>query len=94
MKTKNARSAAEKLTNLLIVGLVIFGTMLFAGITKVGEGSDLMSKIFIAFLGTIITLQVIPGLILVGAMIKEACFGNRSLEVPSGEIKVDRKGNK
>ena len=81
MKTKRTRTTGEKVTNLLIVAFVVLGTLFFAAATDIGKGSELMSKLFIAFLGAIITIQIIPGLILLGAMVKGVFSAARSTEL-------------
>lgn len=70
MKTNNLKSATEKIANLMIVALVVVGTCFFAIVMDAAQGGELMSKVFLAFLGAIITVQVIPGLVLLGAMLK------------------------
>jgi hypothetical protein len=61
-----------KLMNVLIVALVLTGTALVAGIGDVSQGSSVMVRLFLGFLGAIIAIQIIPCLILFGAMIKGA----------------------
>ena len=58
------------MTRWSIVALVVAGTLFISGIVDVSEGSGLMSRIFFFFLGAIIVVQIIPGLMLLGAMIK------------------------
>ena len=50
--------------------MVVAGTLLISGIADVSEGSGLMAKIFLLFIGAIIVVQVIPGIMLFGAMLK------------------------
>ncbi len=59
-----------KLVNVLIVALVLTGTALVAGIGDVSQGSSIMVRLFLGFLGAIIAIQIIPCLILFGAMAK------------------------
>jgi hypothetical protein len=56
--------------NTLVIGLVVVGTALAANIGEVSSGNT-AAKIFLFFVGAIIVLQVVPGLILFGSMIKE-----------------------
>lgn len=81
MKTNRFKSTAEKAANIMIVVMVVAGTCAFALINHVPEGSELMSKLFLAFLGAIITVQLIPGLILLGTMIKGLVGLGRKHEV-------------
>jgi ABC-type Na+ efflux pump permease subunit len=69
MKAKR-RTVTGKLVNLLIVALVLTGTALVAGIGDVAQGSSIMVRLFLGFLGAIIAIQIIPCLILFGAMAK------------------------
>jgi hypothetical protein len=69
MKSNRVKSAAEKVANVMIMALVVIGTVVFGVVNNAG-GGEIMSKVFLAFLGAIITIQVIPGLLLLGAMLK------------------------
>lgn len=69
MKSNKIKSTSEKIANVMIVAMVVVGTIVFGAINNAG-GGELMSKVFIAFLGAIITIQVIPGLLLLWAMIR------------------------
>jgi hypothetical protein len=46
------------------------GTAAAMLVGQVSEGGELMSKLFLIFFGTIIAVQIIPGLFLLGAMLK------------------------
>jgi len=70
MKTESKHPAAGKVASWSIVGLVLVGTLLIFGVSDVTEGSGITAKIFIFFLGAVIVVQVIPGLMLLGAMFK------------------------
>lgn len=69
MKTNKIKSTSEKIANVMIVAMVVVGTIVFGAVNNAG-GGEIMSKVFIAFLGAIITIQVIPGLLLLWAMIR------------------------
>ena len=69
MKSNKVKRATTKIANFLIVVLVMIGTVAFGVVNSDGSG-QIMSKLFLAFLGAIITIQVIPGLLLLGAMLK------------------------
>ncbi|MBU5614361.1 MULTISPECIES: hypothetical protein [Geomonas] len=69
--TKETReSLSGKVTSWSIIGVVVAGTLLISGIADVSEGSGLMAKIFLLFIGAIIVVQVIPGIMLFSAMLK------------------------
>jgi ABC-type Na+ efflux pump permease subunit len=70
MKTTLKKTVSGKVASWTIVGLVLVGTLLISGIADVSEGSGMMAKFFIFFLGAIIVVQVIPGVMLFGAMLK------------------------
>jgi len=70
MEPNKLKSKAEKVANAMIIGMVILGTVIFSVINQASSGAELMPKIFLVFLGAIITVQIIPGLILLGTMIK------------------------
>lgn len=66
----NKLKKAQGIANAMIIGMVIVGTVIFALINQVSSGTELMPKLFLLFFGAIITVQVIPGLILLATMIK------------------------
>jgi len=66
----NKLKKVQNIANALIIGMVIVGTVIFALINQVSSGAELMPKLFLLFFGAIITVQVIPGLILLATMIK------------------------
>lgn len=67
MKTLANKKA--KIVTCAIIGLILTGAALISGLADLsGQGS--MSKIFFLFLGAVIVVQVIPGLMLLGAMLK------------------------
>ena len=80
MKKESENSKAGKIASWSIVGLVVAGTLLISGIADVSEGSGVMAKIFLFFLGAVIVVQVIPGLMLFGAMLKGiySMFGKKA----------------
>lgn len=69
MRPNKIKSTSEKVANIMIVAMVVVGTIVFGAVNNAG-GGEFMSKLFIAFLGAIITIQVIPGLLLLWAMLK------------------------
>jgi nitrate reductase gamma subunit len=70
METKNVKRITDKIANALIVALVVAGTAVFALVNRAPDDGELMSKLFLIFFGAIITLQIVPGLLLLAAMIK------------------------
>jgi hypothetical protein len=70
MKTNAEKTVAAKIASWSIIGLVAVGTMLISGIADVSPGSSVMARVFFFFLSAIIVVQVIPGLMLLGAMLK------------------------
>jgi len=81
MEPDKLKSKAQNLANAMIIGMVIVGTVIFAVINQVSSGAELMPKLFLIFFGAIITVQVIPGLILLATMIKGiASIGQKKQE--------------
>jgi hypothetical protein len=59
-----------KLASWAIAALVLTGAGAIWSVADVSAQSSVMSKAFILFIGAIIVLQVVPGLMLLGAMFK------------------------
>ena len=70
MEPNKLKSKTQKVANVMIIGMVIVGTVSFALINQASSGTELMPKLFLLFFGAIITVQVIPGLVLLATMIK------------------------
>lgn len=70
MEPNKLKNRTQKVANVMIIGMVIVGTVIFALINKASSGTELMPKLFLLFFGAIITVQVIPGLVLLATMIK------------------------
>ncbi|WP_224984761.1 hypothetical protein [Geomonas agri] len=89
MTKETKESLSGKVTSWSIIGVVVAGTLLISGIADVSEGSGLMAKIFLLFIGAIIVVQVIPGVMLFGAMLKGiyGLFGKK-VKVP---LEQDKK---
>jgi hypothetical protein len=79
MKDTGKRSWGEIVANTLIIGMVVVGTMMFVNLPGTSAGEGLMSKLFIGFLGAIITVQIIPAIVMVAAMVKGAAAGAKRL---------------
>lgn len=88
MKPYNIKGTTGKIINVVIVALVVMGTVAAAFVGQVSDGGELMSKLFLIFFGTIIAVQIIPGLFLLGAMLKGlTSLGNKEALV--AETKTD-----
>jgi nitrate reductase gamma subunit len=70
MKSFTFKSITEKMSNVMIIAIVVAGTITLAFVNQVTAEGTLMSKLFLVFLGAIITFQVLPGLMLIGGMVK------------------------
>jgi hypothetical protein len=81
MEPNKLKSKTQKVANAMIISMVIVGTIIFAIINQISSGAELMPKLFLIFFGAIITVQVIPGLILLATMIKGvASIGQKKQE--------------
>lgn len=89
MTKETKESLSGKVTSWSIIGVVVAGTLLISGIADVSEGSGVMAKIFLLFIGAIIVVQVIPGIMLFSAMLKGiySLFGKK-VKVP---LEQDKK---
>ncbi|QWV94106.1 hypothetical protein KP004_02645 [Geomonas oryzisoli] len=89
MTKEMKESLSGKVTSWSIIGVVVAGTLLISGIADVSEGSGVMAKIFLLFIGAIIVVQVIPGIMLFSAMLKGiySLFGKK-VKVP---LEQDKK---
>jgi hypothetical protein len=93
MKPNKLKSTTEKVTNVMVVAMIVAGTITFALINQVSGGTELLPKLFLLFFGAIITVQLIPGLILLGSVIKGLVTMGRKQEVPA-EATVNSKEHK
>jgi len=73
MKTASKKSATAKIVTCSIVALILVGAAAIMGVSEVSEKSSLMSKAFVFFISAIIVVQVVPGIMLMGAMLKGVC---------------------
>lgn len=60
----------KKIINMMIIGMVLAGAAIFAVINQAYSGKELAPTLFLAFFGAIITVQVIPGIVLLGSILK------------------------
>ena len=70
MKTTDKSSWKTKLAGCLIVAIVLAGAAFIPAVADVAKEGGVMATLFLAFLGAIIAVQVIPGLMLFGMMVK------------------------
>jgi hypothetical protein len=63
-------SLAGKIGSALIVAIVIAGTAFLPAVADLGGEARITTTLFLAFLGAIIAVQVIPGLMLFGMILK------------------------
>ena len=67
MKAKG--TVKTKIATCSIIGVILAGTALILGVADLA-GQSILSKVFFFFLGAVIVVQVIPGLMLFAAMLK------------------------
>jgi hypothetical protein len=82
MKPFSFKALTEKMSNAMIIAIVVAGTVTLAFVNQVTVEGTLMSKLFLVFLGAIITFQLLPGLMLLGRMIKGLCSLGHRKAVP------------
>ncbi|OGR30330.1 MAG: hypothetical protein A2X79_01135 [Desulfuromonadaceae bacterium GWB2_53_15] len=71
MKTNTPTgSKTKKVVNLMIIGMVAAGAAIFAVINQSSSEMALMPTLFLVFFGAIITVQIIPGVVLLGSILK------------------------
>ena len=92
MKANTHPNKMLKVVNMMIIALVVVGAVLFVVINHASSGRELMPTLFLALLGAVITVQVIPGMVLLGSMLKGIINLVRK-QVPS-EVSVDHNSDK
>lgn len=92
MKPDKIKSTSDKVANAMIIAMVLAGTVMFAFVNRAAEDGELMSKLFLGFFGAIITIQIVPGLILLGSIIKGLVSLGRKQE--KAEVTPDNKTHK
>jgi hypothetical protein len=70
MKAVAKKPLVGKIIGCLIVATIISGMAFMVGVADIDKGSGIMGTVFVAFLGAIIAVQVLPGLMLFGMMVK------------------------
>jgi len=83
MEPNKLKSKTEKVANAMIIGMVVMGTVIFSVMNQVSSGTEIMPKLFLVFFGAIITVQIIPGLILLATMIKGFVFLGQKKQLPA-----------
>ncbi len=90
MGPNKLKTKTEKIANAMIIGLVVMGTVIFSVMNQASSGTELMPRIFMLFLGAIITVQVIPSLILLGKVITGVASLSQKKQEPA---KVTARSN-
>ncbi|MBW4055857.1 MAG: hypothetical protein HIU83_10755 [Proteobacteria bacterium] len=81
LRSTKLGATTKKVVNVMMIGMVLAGVIVFAVLNKTNTDGDVMSKLFLIFFGVIITFQIIPGLLLFGVMIKGMCgLGRKETE--------------
>jgi membrane protein YdbS with pleckstrin-like domain len=81
MEAAKVKSSTKKIVNMLMILMVVAGAIAFTVMSTTHADGELMSRMFLIFFGVIITVQIIPGLMLFGVMLKEVCGFGRKAEV-------------
>jgi hypothetical protein len=72
MKTQSKKSAG-KFASWAIAALVVAGAAGIWAVADVSASSSLATKVFVFFISAVIVVQVVPGIMLLGAMLKGVC---------------------
>jgi membrane protein YdbS with pleckstrin-like domain len=89
MKTESKKSSAGKIASWAIAALVLVGAAGIWAVADVSAKSSLTSKAFVFFISAVIVVQVVPGIMLLGAMLKGVCsIASKKVAVTAG---ADRK---
>lgn len=73
METKDKSALMGKIASGLIVALIVAGSFFLPAVADLDEGGGMLAILFLGFFGAIIAIQVVPGLMLFGMMIKGLC---------------------
>jgi len=73
MEAAKVKSSTRKVVNMLMIVMVVAGAIAFTVMSTNHVDGELMSRMFLIFFGIILTVQIIPGLMLFGVMLKEVC---------------------
>ncbi len=93
MKANRVKSVTEKIVTGMIVALVVMCAIAFISFDHISQGGEFMPKLFLVFIGAIIAMQAVPGLLLLGAMLKGLAGLSQKQKVALGtdEDKAPRK---
>jgi uncharacterized integral membrane protein len=83
MESNKLKNKTQKLANAMIICMVIAGTVIFAVINQASSGAEFMPTLFLLFFGAIITVQLVPGLVLLATMIKGAVTIGQKKQEPA-----------
>jgi hypothetical protein len=87
LRSTKLGTTTKKVVNIMMIGMVLAGVIVFAFMGKTDTNGDVMSKLFLTFFGVIITFQIIPGIILFGVMIKGLCgIGRKGAETETVKV--------
>lgn len=81
MEVTQLKRSTRKVVNVLMIVMVLAGAIAFTFMSANHAGGELVSRMFLVFFGLIIAVQVIPGLMLFGVMLKEMLSVSRKEEV-------------
>ncbi|HTG81658.1 MAG TPA: hypothetical protein VL949_06915 [Geobacteraceae bacterium] len=70
MKTTEKSPPVGKIASCLIVAIVLAGSVLVPSLSHLEQGEGIMATLFLCFIGAIIAIQVVPGMMLFGMMVK------------------------
>lgn len=70
MKPDTHVSTTMKIVNMMIIAMVAAGAVIFAVANQASSGREVTTTLFLAFLGAIITVQIIPCIVLMGSILK------------------------
>jgi O-antigen/teichoic acid export membrane protein len=92
-RVKRVKSVTEKIVTGMVVTLVVMCAIAFMSFNHISEGGEFMSKLFLVFVAAIIAMPAVPGLFLLGAMLKGiASLGDKEKVVEGlDEDKESRK---
>ena len=79
------KDTTKKITSWAIAALVLVGAAGIWTVADFSEKSTVMSKAFIFFIAAVIVVQVVPGVMLLGAMLKGvASMATKKTEAKAG----------
>ena len=77
-----------KILSIVIVALVAAGTFFLPMVAGMDKGSSIMTKLFLGFFGAIIAIQIVPGLMLFGVIVKGLFnLGHKNTELEARKTK-------